>query len=869
MANAFVPDEKRRHQYFPVNEEPPDYDIASGRTSEAGPSRPQPAVRSLDRARRRPRSGDRDRHGGRRRRRRQPPADDVDALPSGEEDEAGDPGHHADDHRPDSEDSDSESGFSSSSTSSVHDFQELDLEEPEAALVKEAVLVRITKRIHRLTLRVDQVLYSYINATLMRYVYGGLLGLIVIALVYLFGGSIPTITIPKRYREDALRAYINEETSATNIRAFTEKMAAVLDAHPGVEALFNTAPLANWVHDEFVKLGVARNAIDDYFVYYPGPGTDGQALQIRSDVGDVYSYDPYDRDGRLRSFVTHGASGNVTGPLVFANYATPNDLAWLVAQGVELAGAVVIFKHDPGAQLAQQIQLLEEAGAVGCVVFADPTDFGGDRGRTFPDGPFTPEDVALRGDAALTWIQPGDVLTPGLPSLEKANRLNPEQSPALVHIPALSIPSSEAAKYLDFLTGFGAVLPESWQASTSTAGNLSTGTNSERAPQVVLTSLLDPDLKHPIFDVLSEIEGDESDQVLVVGASLSSISTVATLLEVARIFADLATKYAWKPRRSMIFAVWGGSEQNHLGSTEWVENQLKSLQHQGVAYLNLANAASFSDTIQVRATPSLSGALLDAMQHVTNVHGNGTVAGDLGLLSDALTNSPAAAAAAVPTSFSDATAFQVHAGLAVADLSYPDSHLYPGCTDSPTCIDAHVDPGFRRHAVLAKTFAMTMLELADEPFIPLDLHLLARTIESRLRLAANAFPQLDFGSSDLFRVLQTLDQATDHTMAWRGEWTAAKRENKEIESAAWSVRRADWNYAVATFHRDLVRSAGWTTWFAHPVDGPAQKVDGAGKRAWTLPHVRDALDGGDVAKAQGNIELLGRTILQAAQALHM
>ena len=46
-------------------------------------------------------------------------------------------------------------------------------------------------------------------------------------------------------------------------------------------------------------------------------------------------------------------------------------------------------------------------------------------------------------------------------------------------------------------------------------------------------------------------------------------------------------KKGWRPRRSILFCSWGGSEQGFIGVTEWVEEYLHLLSSRAVAYLNV------------------------------------------------------------------------------------------------------------------------------------------------------------------------------------------------------------------------------------------------------------------------------------------
>lgn len=824
MANAFIPDDKRRHQYFPVNEDPPDYDVASGRSSEAGPStnvRPPRTRRRPSASNRRPETE------------ASPESDELDALDEGS-------GHHAEPHRANSDES------------TVRDFEELDIElEPS----KDPIHIRLSREIQRITARMDKVLYTYVNATLMRYIYGIILGAIVIVLIYAFGGSMPKLVVPKRYKEDALRAYINEETSSANIRKYTEEAASIFSKHHSVEALFDSSNMVNWVHDEFVKLGVARNAMDKFNVYYPRPTPGGQALEIRSQDGSAYAASLVDDHGRLHSYITHGASGNLTAPLTYGNYATNDDFSWLADSGVTVQGSIVIFKRDPAVDLSVQVNVAAASGALACIVYSSPVDYGSARGQVFPDGPYMPADASSSGDVALTWIQPGDVLTPGYPSTKSAKVVNPLECPALVRIPVIPISAEEAEIFLGFLQNVGPQVSSEWPLDNPGQIYYAGGVV-ENAPEVLFTNFNTEEIKHKITNVLSELEGIESDQVLVVGTSLSSLSSMGVMMEVVRIFADLTTKYAWKPRRSIIFAAWDKSEQNLMGSTEWTEAQLKSLRHQGIAYINLGQAASLSSDISVRATPSLSKAILQAMTYVQNRFGNATVAEDQELSTLSST--------AEPTGFSDSIAFEAHAGNAVADIGFPNSNLFSGCLESAQCINDHIDPDFTNHLVLAKTFAMTILELVDERFIPLDVHAFARAIEAGVRKLSTKHPNLNFGGN-LNKVMQEFDYRTHAAMEFIGEWEKQYREDNEIEAPVLNLRRSNWNYAVASFHRNLLRSHAWTTWFEHPIYGPSRAVNDKNERNWLFPHIEDAVANHDMARAQETIDMLGQTLLEAAQ----
>ena len=68
------------------------------------------------------------------------------------------------------------------------------------------------------------------------------------------------------------------------------------------------------------------------------------------------------------------------------------------------------------------------------------------------------------------------------------------------------------------------------------------------------------------------------------GAS-DPISGMVSLMEEARAIGEL-TKTGWRPKRTLIYAGWDAEEPGLLGSTEWVEHNLKDIKENMVVYIN-------------------------------------------------------------------------------------------------------------------------------------------------------------------------------------------------------------------------------------------------------------------------------------------
>src|SRR5881409_3087177 len=98
----------------------------------------------------------------------------------------------------------------------------------------------------------------------------------------------------------------------------------------------------------------------------------------------------------------------------------------------------------------------------------------------------------------------------------------------------------------------------------------------------------------PLYDVIATIPGTAAaDRLVVLGnhrdactyGAVDPNSGTASFLETARGLAA-AQKAGWRPRRSIVLASWDAEEYGLIGSTEWVEDRLASLQANAVAYVN-------------------------------------------------------------------------------------------------------------------------------------------------------------------------------------------------------------------------------------------------------------------------------------------
>ena len=85
-------------------------------------------------------------------------------------------------------------------------------------------------------------------------------------------------------------------------------------------------------------------------------------------------------------FNGYSASGDVTAPVVYANYGLPNDYDDLRKTGVDVKGKIVIVRYGNSFR-GVKAKVAEDRGAIGCIIYSDPADDGYMQGDIFPKGP--------------------------------------------------------------------------------------------------------------------------------------------------------------------------------------------------------------------------------------------------------------------------------------------------------------------------------------------------------------------------------------------------------------------------------------------------------------------------------------------------
>ena len=99
---------------------------------------------------------------------------------------------------------------------------------------------------------------------------------------------------------------------------------------------------------------------------------------------------------QLPTYNAYSTDGDVTAPLVYVNYGTPDDYEKLERMGVSVKGAIVIARYG-NSWRGIKPKVAAEHGAVGCLIYSDPADDGYTQGDVFPNGAWRPRDGVQRG----------------------------------------------------------------------------------------------------------------------------------------------------------------------------------------------------------------------------------------------------------------------------------------------------------------------------------------------------------------------------------------------------------------------------------------------------------------------------------------
>ena len=587
----------------------------------------------------------------------------------------------------------------------------------------------------------------------------------------------------------------------------------------------------------------------------------------------VVAEDPNSGDAhQLPTYNAYGASGDVTGAVVYVNFGIPDDYDWLIQHGIDVRGKIVIARYGKSWR-GIKAKVAAEHGAVACLIYSDPHEDGYYEGDVFPKGPMRPVDGVQRGSVMDMPLYPGDPLSPGWASEKGSKRLTIAEAKSIMKIPVLPISYGDAQPILEQLTG--PLAPREWRGSLGITYHVGPG-----ATRVHMKTDYDWSTR-PLYDVIATIPGTgEADEWVIAGnhhdawvnGADDPISGAIALMETARALATLQ-KQGWKPKRTIKIALWDGEEFGLLGSTEWAEKHQDELRQKGVAYLNSDSSArgwlhvSGSHTLE-----DFAGEVAGAVAQP----GSGTNLADASVhhaVSEDGDEPPAAASGKKKNTFtigalgagSDYVAFLDYLGVASMNAGFSGltkGGIYHSVYDSIYWYTHFSDTTFVDGKALAQYTATALLRLADSSVLPFEFGHFATTVNGYLeeiqKEAKGKGQALDF--SGLTKQLDALKQSS----AKYDALLAAAMQKGTVDAAHANALNA----ALLKTERVLTRQEGLPNreWYKHQIYAPGFYT---GYGVKTVPGVREAVDSQDWALAKRETTVVEQCLSQMNQYVNL
>ncbi|KAK4222897.1 putative glutamate carboxypeptidase 2 [Podospora fimiseda] len=631
----------------------------------------------------------------------------------------------------------------------------------------------------------------------------------------------------------------------------------------------------------FVDYGFDTVKRDDYKVYLNYPTIDGRAVEILGADGKVTwkaRLEEEEVGGEVRGRQTysfHGLSksGDVKGPLVYANYGSKKDFEKLKDLGVDTKGAIALIRyHGFTDDVGTRIKAAELAGFVGCLVYSDPKDDGFAAGTVAPEGPFMTPDAVHRASVGLRkWVL-GDVLTPGWGSKEKLPRMNREQTKGLVQIPSLPLACRDAQILLQHIKGHGQRVPDDWSGAVP---SVEWWTGNHSSPIVRLKNIQDEVDKQPIWNVYARIDGiEQTEKKIIIGnhrdswafGAVSPHSGTAIMLEVARLFGRLNAD-GWRPLRTIEFASWDGSTYNLIGSTEYVEQNDDFLKKNAFAYINLDKAV-LGDRFRASGSPVFRKLLVQVLYNTQNPNSDGNLLD--------LWNQQNGKLEGLGLD-SDYVAFQDIVGTSSIDIGFDGPGFpYGSSHENADWLENVVDHEFTHHTVLARVLALLILELSNRPVLPFDLTNYAdklstwsSELEDWVKAQGTKKSPATVSFNLLKRATEKISMAARDYVKWEVAWDQSVMGGSGWEPSNLGKKRAEYNTRMANFETDLLDDAGipGRTQYKHVVFGPGLLWED-NKDAY-FPTIRDAVVSGNWSLVQWQINRVSDILVAAAENLNL
>ena len=579
--------------------------------------------------------------------------------------------------------------------------------------------------------------------------------------------------------------------------------------------------------------------------------------------------DPDSSDADLTpTFNAYSGDGDATGEVVYVNYGMPADYDRLERLGVNVKGKIVLARYGGGWRGIKP-KVAYEHGAVGCLIYSDPRDDGYFQGDVYPAGPFRPEQGVQRGSVMDMPIHPGDPLSPGWASEPGAKKLAQADAVTILKIPVMPISYGDALPLLKAMTG--PVAPQEWRGALPVTYHVGPG------PAQVRVKLAFDWQNRPLHNVIVRIEGSTfPDEWIIFGnhhdawvnGADDPISGAVALMETGRGLAELL-KGGWRPKRTIILALWDGEEWGLLGSTEWAEKHAAELRDKAAVYIN--SDSSGKGWLNVGGSHGLQQLMSEVAREVMDPRTGKPVVEESRRRQ--VMNAPEADKAARDKdnglwleplgSGSDFTPFLQHLTLSSLNVGFggeSSGGIYHSAYDSLNWYLKYSDGEFLYGRALAQLTGTLLLRLSDAAVLPFQF---TDTADTLMRYVV-----------ELEKLAAEKKDAKVNLAPVRAAVEALRKAGQDYEQAYARVDRAPSaallgrqelravNQLLLQSERKLGNGDGLPRrdWFKHQIYAPGFYT---GYGVKTMPQIREGLEENRFDEAQGGV----RTVSAAVNAL--
>ena len=341
--------------------------------------------------------------------------------------------------------------------------------------------------------------------------------------------------------------------------------------------------------------------------------------------------------------------------------------------------------------------------------------------------------------------------------------------------------------------------------------------------------------------------------------------TFAATLEMCRALGS-AVKNGWKPRRTLLYASWDAEEYGLVGSTEWGEENAKSIDEKAVMLLNVDSAVSGPE-LEMSGVPSLRDLVLNAAGSITEPRTGKSLretwtdakrsawADSAPLVLDDPAWHKGSLSTSRPHDFmpqmaflgsgSDYTAFVDHLAVPAIDVGFKGGYgVYHSIYDDFNWMEKFGDPEFLTHATAARLYTLIAMRAAAAdvdaiPVCPLYGRALRDHVDELRLLHAKRVRKTDSSKAEL----DGLESLVEAVLAFQHEAGVLDGATKAVADHD-QVRPEDLaalNDSLAKVERTFLLDKGLPgrPWFRHAIYAPGLTT---GYACWPLPAIRQAVE---------------------------